>query len=444
MNDSFFIKTYGCQMNVYDSEKISDIMRSQGYSQSESVENSDVAIFNTCHIREKASEKLFSDLGRIAIYKDNRMKAGRSMKVVVTGCVAQAEGEEIKKRSKAVDLILGPQNYQSLATALKKTSTEKIYTDFLCDDKFDSLPPSSTPEVSKLITVQEGCDKFCSFCVVPYTRGSEYSRNVENIFQEAQHLVSQGAKELTLLGQNVSSFKSNIFEKGKNVDVGLANLCRIISKLDGLERIRYLTSHPKDIDDLLINEHLENQKLMPFLHLPVQSGSDKILKKMNRNHSQKDYIELIKQIRSKIKNIAFSSDFIVGYPGESDKNFDETLELIEKVNFASSYSFKYSPRPGTQSSIKHTDIVDEKVSSLRLNKIQSVLNKQQKEFNESFLSKNVKVLFTSLGKKKDQYVGRTPHLQPVHVTSNKNIVGRTFDVKLENLTSFSFHGKILN
>ena len=267
MNHSFFIKTYGCQMNVYDSEKIADIMRSQGYVQSESVENSDVAIFNTCHIREKASEKLFSDLGRIAIYKDNKMKAGRSMKVVVTGCVAQAEGEEIKKRNNAVDLILGPQNYQNLATALKKTTKENIYTDFLCDDKFDSLPPSSTPEVSKLITVQEGCDKFCSFCVVPYTRGSEYSRKVENIFQEARYLVLQGAKELTLLGQNVSSFKSNILEKGKKVDVGLANLCKIISKLDGLERIRYLTSHPKDINNIILVGCIVSNKEHEFLIL---------------------------------------------------------------------------------------------------------------------------------------------------------------------------------
>ena len=314
----------------------------------------------------------------------------------------------------------------------------------MCDEKFDSILPSSTPEVSKLITVQEGCDKFCSFCVVPYTRGPEYSRAVESIFQEAKHLISCGAKELTLLGQNVSAYNSAIIENGRKQEVNLADLCNIISKINGLERIRYLTSHPNDIDSKLIMEHFENEKMMPFLHLPIQTGSDRILKRMNRNHTRKHYIKLIEAIRSKIKDMAFSSDFIVGYPGESDNDFEDTLDLIEKVNFASAYSFKYSSRPGTLSSIKHLNCIDEEVSRLRLEKIQLVLNRQQKEFNENFLNKCIKVLFTNHGKKNNQYVGRTPYLQPVHVISNKNIVGRTFDVELESLTSFSFHGKILN
>ena len=444
MRQSFFIKTYGCQMNVYDSEKIVELMTNNGYRQSSNLEDSDIAIFNTCHIREKAAEKLYSDLGRISKYKENKIKSGSSMKIIVTGCVAQAEGDEIKKRNKSVDLIFGPQNYQNLVDALKVKNEKYVYADFLCEEKFESLPIKNSREISRLVTIQEGCDKFCSFCVVPYTRGAEFSRPVEGIFFEVKKLVEMGAKEVILLGQNVSSYNSNIFKDGKEVSVKLSKLCNLISSISGLERIRYLTSHPNDIKNDLINEHCNNKKLMPFLHLPIQTGSDRILKRMNRNHLRNDYIKLVRRIKSKINNMAFSSDFIVGYPGETENDFDQTIDLIEQVGFASSYSFKYSPRAGTKSSLKHLDIVNEDVSDLRLKKIQRLLNKQQEEFNLNFLNKNEEVLFTDKGKKNNQFVGRTKYLQPVHVLSNVNIIGKKLIVNLENLTSFSFHGKIIN
>ncbi len=442
MTNSFFIKTYGCQMNVYDTEKIVEIMTREGFQRSLNIEDSDVAIFNTCHIREKAAEKLYSDLGRIAIYKENKIKSGKKMQIVVTGCVAQAEGDEIKKRNKSVDLIFGPQNYHTIVDALKKKLYGNTFTEFLCDQKFETLTTSTKKETSKLVTIQEGCDKFCSFCVVPYTRGAEYSRKVEGIFNEVKELVEIGAKEITLLGQNVSSYKSSVFEKKIKVEVNLAKLLKIISRIDGLERIRYLTSHPNDIDDDLISQHASNEKLMPFLHLPIQSGSNKILKKMNRNHTKSDYINLVKRIKSKIRDMAFSSDFIVGYPGESDDDFNQTLDLIDNVRFASSYSFKYSPRPGTLSSLKHPNIVDDNTASSRLQKLQSLLNQQQNEFNSEFVGNIEEVLFTENGKLENQYVGRTKYLQPVHVFSKSNIIGKTLKVHLRDLTSFSFHGSI--
>ncbi len=441
MNQSFFIKTYGCQMNEYDSEKLNELLKFSGYQPTSNFENSDIAILNTCHIREKASEKLYSDLGRLSTFKENKKKIGKKMHIIVTGCVAQAEGEEILKRNKSVDFVFGPQNFHELPRILKKKKTKRVHNDFLYEEKFKSFSPSSEKNVSKLITIQEGCDKFCSFCVVPYTRGKEFSRTVEDIYAEAKTLVECGAKEIIMLGQNVSSYKSTILESGKNQDVFLGELCRILSQIEGLKRIRYLTSHPIDINEELINEHKKNIKLMPFLHLPIQSGSDRILKSMNRKHSRKFYLDLIRLIKEKVKNMAFSSDFIVGYPGETEKDFEETLDLIEKVKFASSYSFKYSARPGTPSSTKKN--IDDNVASIRLKKIQQTLNSQQKEFNHSFLNDTVEVLFSNKGKKDNQFVGRTPHLQPVHVFSKKNIIGKILEVKIDRLTSFSFHGSIV-
>ena len=312
----------------------------------------------------------------------------------------------------------------------------------MCEEKFQSLTPSSRKNVSKLITIQEGCDKFCSFCVVPYTRGAEYSRSVENIFAETQNLVNNGTKEITLLGQNVSSYSSSVLENGKKKKISLGGLCKILSKINGLERIRYLTSHPIDIDDSLINQHKINHKMMPFLHLPVQAGSDKVLKNMNRKHSKEFYLKLIKNIRNQVNHMAFSSDFIVGYPGETDLDFQNTLDLIDKVKFASSYSFKYSARPGTPASIRK-NFVSEEESDKRLKKIQQILNIQQANFNSSFLGKTVSVLFSGTGKKINQFVGRTPHLQPVHVKSTQNIIGKLIKVKIQSLTSFSFHGKLV-
>ena len=443
MEQSFFVKTYGCQMNQYDSEKIDELLVHNGFKKAKNLEVSDVAILNTCHIREKASEKFYSDLGRLSIFKKNKEKLGEKMQIVVMGCVAQAEGQEVIKRNKLVDYVVGPQNIQTIPKLLKIKSKATIHTDFLCEQKFSSFPKSYLEGTSRQITIQEGCDKFCSFCVVPYTRGNEYSRPVEQIYAEAKNLVKNGALEINLLGQNVSSYKSYIFDKSKKKLVDLSKLCNILSSLPELKRIRYITSHPSDINDELILEHKKNKKLMPFLHLPVQSGSNKILKKMNRKHSKENYIDLIKKIKCEVTNMAFSSDFIVGYPGETDDDFQETLDLIYKIGFASSYSFKYSPRPGTPASLIK-DRIDDSILDKRLTKIQSTLNEQQKNFNETSLGKEVDVLFTNLGKKNNQYVGRTPFLQPVHVFSSSNLVGKILKIKIERLTSFSFHGKILD
>lgn len=442
MNQSFFIKTYGCQMNEYDSEKLNELLRFNGYSSSNNFEQSDIAILNTCHIREKASEKLYSDLGRLSKFKENKKKIGKNMKIIVTGCVAQAEGEEILKRNKSVDFVFGPQNFHELPKVLKEQKSDKIFNEFLCEEKFASLVPTSERSVSRLITVQEGCDKFCSFCVVPYTRGAEFSRPVEDIFAEAKDLVERGAKEITLLGQNVSSYRSNVIENGQEKIVKLSGLCESLSKISGLHRIRYLTSHPIDIDQDLIDQHKNNLKMMPFLHLPIQTGSDIILEKMNRKHNRQFYLNLISKIREHNNDMAFSSDFIVGYPGETDYDFSETLDLIEKVRFASSYSFKYSARPGTPASFDENN-TDEVKADIRLRKIQELLNSQQREFNLSFIGKTINVLFIKKGKKNNQFVGRTPHLQPVHVYSSTNLIGKTEKVKISDLTSFSFHGNLI-
>ncbi len=439
MQQSFFIKTYGCQMNQYDSEKLMELLKFNGYKQSPSIDDTDVAILNTCHIREKAAEKLYSDLGRLSKFKENKKKIGRKMHIVVTGCVAQAEGDEILKRNKNVDFIFGPQNFHKLPTAIKNESEQKVYDNFLSEEKFKSFIPSSNKQFSRLLTIQEGCDKFCSFCVVPYTRGSEFSRSVEDVFAEASLMVNNGAKEITLLGQNVSSYTSKVLGRGEDKKVSLGSLCEILSKIAGLKRIRYLTSHPNDIDESLIFQHQNNLKMMPFLHLPIQSGSDEILKKMNRKHTREFYINLVENIKKRAPKMQFSSDFIVGYPGESDNDFDETIDLIKKVKFASSFSFKYSPRPGTPAALNEKQVSEEK-ANLRLKIIQKILNDQQKYFNESFIDKEVEVLFTERGKKSNQFVGRTQHLQPVHVFSNTSLLGNLQKVKIQKLTSFSFHG----
>tara|TARA_B100000029_G_scaffold51416_1_gene46757 strand:- start:538 stop:1869 length:1332 start_codon:yes stop_codon:yes gene_type:complete len=443
MNQSFFIKTYGCQMNDYDSDKMEELLTFNGFNKVTNFEKSDVAILNTCHIRKKASDKLYSDLGRLSIFKENKNKLGKQMQIIVTGCVAQAEGEEIIKRNKSVDYVIGPQNFHIIPDLVRKKNSSKVYTDFLCEEKFESLPVSNVKNISRLVTIQEGCDKFCTFCVVPYTRGAEYSRPVEDIFAEVLQYSKFGTSEITLLGQNVSSYSSRIYEDSKKKEVPLSGLLKILSRISGLKRIRYLTSHPSDITDELISEHKKNKLVMPFLHLPIQSGSNEILKLMNRKHTKEEYLRIIKKIKKEVPKMAFSSDFIVGYPGESDTNFEETLDLIEKVGFASSYSFKYSPRPGTPASTKK-NFIDESTSNMRLKKIQELLNKQQRYFNDSFIGKTMDVLISGKGKKENQYVGRTPYLQPVHIMSSKSLTGKILKIKIESLTSFSFHGKILN
>ena len=444
MSKSFYIKTYGCQMNFYDSDRIKDLVEPLGYKLSERPEGCDLAILNTCHIREKASEKMYSDIGRLSKFKNNQMAIGNQMTIVICGCVAQAEGKEILRKNKFVDIVLGPQNYHILPKILetKKKNEKYLENNFPDESKFDFFPEQNVNGCSAFVTIQEGCDKFCSFCVVPYTRGSEFSRSVNEIEFEVRSLVSKGIKEITLLGQNVNSYHGKRTDfNGKKIQYNLASLCSDLSKIKNLERIRYITSHPSDMNNELIFEHKKNNKLMPYLHLPIQSGSNKILKKMNRKYTREEYIEIVNNLRYLKPDIALSSDFIVGYPGETQKDFEETLSLVKKIRFASSYSFKYSPRPGTPSSLKNQTSSDKEIEE-RLRIIQYELNKQQKEFNFSFLGKNLSVLFEKIGKKKNQYVGRSQYLQPVHVISSESLIGKILSVKIEKITSFSLHGSV--
>ena len=428
-------------MNVYDSDRISDLLIPMGYTKTDKPEESDLVIINTCHIREKASEKLYSDLGRLSKFKINRNKLGSDLKIVVTGCVAQAEGEEIIRRNKDVDLVLGPQNYHKITSFLKKTPTHKLHTHFPNESKFDHFPKTKTNEVSAFVTIQEGCDKFCSFCVVPYTRGPEFSRTVNEIVFDIKHLSNQGVREITLLGQNVSDYSGTYNDGISKKRLKLADLIKRISDIKNIERIRYITSHPSDISSELINEHKTNFKLMPYLHLPIQSGSNKILKKMNRGYTQEHYISIVKEIKKVRKDFAVTSDFIVGFPGETDEDFNETLKITEEIDFAASYSFKYSPRPGTPSSLLD-EHVPENVSDERLKILQKKLDQSQNVFNNSFIGKKVSVLFEKEGKKINQYVGRSEYLQPVHVISDDPLIGKILDVKINKVEAYSLHGQI--
>ncbi len=403
-----FIKSYGCQMNVYDSARMGDVLAQEGYISTDGPADADLVILNTCHIREKASEKVYSELGRLRSLKK------RGMLIAVAGCVAQAEGEEIVRRAPYVDFVVGPQNYHQLpklvtnATQSKKSSSvaHLINTEFPAESKFDFLPEGRASGPAVFLTIQEGCDKFCSFCVVPYTRGVEFSRPASAVLEEARQLISGGAAEITLLGQNVNAYHGD--------DGGLAGLIQELSEIDGLERIRYTTSHPRDMDEDLIAAHANVSKLMPHLHLPVQSGSNAILARMNRQHVAKEYLKIIDKLRAARPDIALSSDFIVGYPGETDADFQSTLELVEAVGYAQAYSFKYSKRPGTPASDRD-DQVPEQVKSDRLEALQNLLNRQQLEFNKAFVGKVVPVLFERRGKLPQQIAGRTPYMQAVHV-----------------------------
>ena len=441
MNQTFYIKTYGCQMNQYDSEKINQLLKNIGFEETNDIENSDLAILNTCHIRERASEKMYSDLGRLSKFKENKEINGRKMQIIVTGCVAQAEADEILKRSKSVDFVLGPQNFHVLPDILKKE--RKRFNNFLPDEKFKSLAQLKTDSknVSKMVTIQEGCDKFCSFCVVPYTRGAEYSRSIEQINAEVINLSKSGAREVTLLGQNVSSYSSKIFSEKKNKKVGISFLLRVLSKIKDIKRLRYVTSHPNDIGDDLIYEHKLNTKLMPFLHLPIQSGSNKILKEMNRKHTREFYIELIKKIRFHVPEIAFSSDFIVGYPGETDADFAETLRLVSDIEFAQAYSFKYSSRPGTPASGKVE--VDEQTKSDRLESLQQLLNAQQLAFNLKKVGTTQTVLVEKRGRKQGQLVGKTPYMQAVHFCGSELLIGSVQKVRILDGFSKGISGDIV-
>jgi tRNA-2-methylthio-N6-dimethylallyladenosine synthase len=428
-----FIKTYGCQMNVYDSQRMTDALAADGYSATDTIGDADLVLLNTCHIREKAAEKVYSELGRIREMKAERAASGRQMLVGVAGCVAQAEGAEIIRRSPAVDLVIGPQTYHRLPGVLARVrGGEKIVeTDYAVEDKFEHLPQPGRAEVIKrgvtaFLTVQEGCDKFCTFCVVPYTRGSEVSRPVAQIVAEAQRLAEAGVREVTLLGQNVNAWHG----EGENGEEwGLGRLLFRLAEIPGLVRLRYTTSHPRDMDDELISAHRDLPALMPYLHLPVQSGSDRILKAMNRRHAAKDYLVLLDRIRAARPDIALSGDFIVGFPGETEADFEATMQLVRQVGYASAFSFKYSPRPGTPGA-DMADHVPEAVKDERLQRLQALLVKQQQDFGLSLVGRTIDTLIEKPGRQAGQKVGRSPWLQPVIVDETAGEIGDIIQVRI--------------
>ncbi|AOF91008.1 tRNA (N6-isopentenyl adenosine(37)-C2)-methylthiotransferase MiaB [Sinorhizobium sp. RAC02] len=428
-----FVKTYGCQMNVYDSERMTDALAKDGYQATDVLEDADLVLLNTCHIREKAAEKVYSELGRLRDMKKARAKDGREMVIGVTGCVAQAEGKEILRRAPAVDLVIGPQTYHRLPDALRraKGGERVVETDYAIEDKFEHLPAPEKARtrargVTAFLTVQEGCDKFCTFCVVPYTRGSEVSRPVSQIVSEAERLVDGGVREITLLGQNVNAWHG-LGPDG--TEWGLGDLLYRLAEIEGLARLRYTTSHPRDMDDRLVEAHRDLPALMPYLHLPVQSGSDRILKAMNRRHTAAEYIALIERIRAIQPELAISGDFIVGFPGETDQDFEDTMRLIETVGYAQAFSFKYSIRPGTPGA-EMDGHVDEAVKSERLERLQALLFRQQREFARTCIGKEIDLLLEKPGRMPGQLVGRSPWLQPVNVDAKTSEIGDIIRVRI--------------
>ena len=432
-----YIKTYGCQMNVYDSERMADVLAPLGYGMTDAPEEADLVVLNTCHIREKATEKVYSELGYIKQMKQARAEAGATMTIAVAGCVAQAEGQEIMRRQPAVDLVVGPQAYHQLPELIARTHRargERLAADFAADEKFDALPTARRPTgVTAFLTVQEGCDKFCTFCVVPYTRGGEWSRPADSILAEARGLADQGVREVTLLGQNVNAYDG--------AEGGLAGLVRSLAEIEGLDRIRYTTSHPRDMDEALIAAHAEVEALMPYLHLPVQSGSDKILKAMNRQHTAESYLRQIEKVRAARPDIAISGDFIVGFPGERESDFEATLSLIREVGYASAFSFKYSRRPGTPASAMPGQI-DEAVKDERLARLNALLEDQQKAFNALQVGKTLPVLVERLGRHEGQLSGRSPYLQAVHMDGAADLVGKIVPVRIDASARMSLSGQI--
>jgi len=439
-----FVKTYGCQMNVYDSARMADLLAPLGYAQTEVPDNADMVILNTCHIREKAAEKVYSELGKLRKIKEARVRSGGQMMIAVAGCVAQAEGGEIVARQSAVDLVVGPQSYHRLPEMIAKVARaggQALETEFPAEDKFDALPVQiANPGPCAFLTVQEGCDKFCTFCVVPYTRGSEYSRPVAQILEEARRLIDLGAHEITLLGQNVNAYRG----VGPDGEIWtLAKLLHALSRVEGLNRLRYTTSHPRDVSGDLIAAHGEIEALMPYLHLPVQSGSDAILEAMNRQHTADEYRRIVDRIRAARADIALSSDFIVGFPGESDEDFEATLSLVHEIGYAQAYSFKYSKRPGTPASAARRQIPED-VKSARLQVLQTLLSKQQNAFNRSCEGGTLSILFERAGRKAGQAVGRSPYLQPVHVEDAAGLVGEIRDVTIVEAQSNSLKGMLVD
>ncbi|HEV2264190.1 MAG TPA: tRNA (N6-isopentenyl adenosine(37)-C2)-methylthiotransferase MiaB [Stellaceae bacterium] len=435
-----FVKTYGCQMNVYDSDRMTEALASSGYAPAASPADADMILLNTCHVREKAAEKLFSDLGRLAPFKARKRRDGGKLVVAVAGCVAQAEGAEILRRAKTVDLVVGPQSYHRLPALVEaaENGERPVETDFPAESKFDQLPERGRAGVSAFLSIQEGCDKFCTFCVVPYTRGAEFSRPVQAVLDEARDLVAHGARELTLLGQNVNAYHGAAVDGGV---WGLGRLIRALASVPGLLRLRYMTSHPADMDDELIAVHRDEPKLMPFLHLPVQSGSDRVLQAMNRRHRADDYRRIIDQLRAARPDIALSSDFIVGFPGESDDDFAATLALVRGIGFAQAFSFKYSARPGTPAAVRD-DQVPEPAKVERLALLQALLNEQQVRFNAGFAGRSVDVLFEKRGRHPGQLAGRSPWLQPVHAASPDALLGSVATVRVATIEPNSLAGML--
>ena len=428
-----FIKTWGCQMNVYDSTRMQDALEGDGYTATQDIEDADLVLLNTCHIREKAAEKVYSNLGRIRKLKSQRAGTDRPMTIGVTGCVAQAEGEEIIRRERSVDLVVGPQTYHRLPeiVAKAKKSGPQVDTEYAVEDKFEHMPLASKKQVrargvTAFLTVQEGCDKFCTFCVVPYTRGAEVSRSHKQIITEAKSLVEAGVKEITLLGQNVNAWHG---EGPNGTEMRLGELLHSLADLDGVNRLRYVTSHPKDMDDGLIDAHRDLDCLMPYLHLPVQAGSDKILKAMNRSHTAADYVDIIDRVRQARPDIAISGDMIVGFPGETDEDFEATMEIVRRTNYAQCYSFKYSMRPGTPGA-EMDNQVEEAVKDERLARLQKLLVTQQQAFNSSCVGKTISVLLEKPGRDEDQLIGRSPWLQSVVVPSHLGNIGDMVTVRV--------------
>jgi tRNA-2-methylthio-N6-dimethylallyladenosine synthase len=435
-----FIKTYGCQMNVYDSERMGSALAAAGYVEAGSPEDADLVILNTCHIREKAVEKVYSDLGRLRPMREAKAAAGGRMTIAVAGCVAQAEGAEIVARQPMVDLVVGPQAYHRLPAMVARaldTGVAEIDTEFPAEDKFDHLPeaPKTRRAPAAFLTVQEGCDKFCAFCVVPYTRGSEVSRPAAKVLAEARGLVARGVVEITLLGQNVNAYHG----LGPDGEWGLARLIRELAGIEGLERIRYTTSHPNDMTDDLIAAHGDTPKLMPYLHLPVQAGSDLVLKAMNRRHTADSYLRVIERIRAVRPDIAISGDFITGFPGETEADFQATMALVREVRYASAYSFKYSPRPGTPAAT--AEQVPEEEKAHRLARLQALLTEQQAEFQSGFVGRTLSVLIEKAGRHPGQMVGRSPYLQAVHLDCDTALTGRIVEAEITSAGSNSLAGR---
>lgn len=450
MSKKLYIKTYGCQMNVYDSQRMVDLLSPLGYEMTETPNEADMAILNTCHIREKAEQKVFSDLGRLRIVKDERAESGKDMMIAVGGCVAQAEGAEIIRQAPYVSMVFGPQAYHKLPEMIAKTTRERdiklglkknigvVNTDFPVESKFDFLPQPTTSTISSFVSVQEGCDNFCTFCVVPYTRGAEYSRPVADILNDTRRLVSLGTKEVTLLGQNVNAFHG-ISPNSNDVEWGLGRLIYELAEIEGLERIRYTTSHPMDMDEELIKAHGDVPQLMPYLHLPIQSGSNRVLEAMNRRHTTAQYLDVIEKLRKARPDIAMSSDFIVGFPGETKEDHNETLDLVRAVNYAQAYSFKYSIRPGTPAGAMDLQ-VPEPVKVERLAELQNLLNEQQLAFNQSKVGTKQQILVDREGKYDGQLRGKTPFMQSVHFDGNERLQGEMIEVLITGALPNSVSG----